>query len=324
MRIAAADSPGGQAMRRKRTQPLKPSMTTSQPTCPSFTSPAPAASRIGRTAFTLVEVLVVVSVIGVLAGMLLPAVQHVRESARRTTCANNVRQAAAGIAAYESARRTLPPGSDQLPRQPDLPAGTQFAWSALILPYIEQAALANRFDYAKSWNATGGNDAAADTSVGAYVCPTGRVQSVGKADYGGVSGSVIVSEGKSVGVVGVANGLLVPVDTTRQDPVQATEVTDGLAQTLMVAESVDRCDPAVAAEIGFTYGRWAWVNHFAQSAAYITMPGSDIRSHHTGGATVAFGDGHVALLGNATAPAVLAALCTRSGGETPLSAAPRK
>jgi prepilin-type N-terminal cleavage/methylation domain-containing protein/prepilin-type processing-associated H-X9-DG protein len=289
---------------------------TARPTTASWA----AGSRAGRTAFTLVEVLVVVSVIGILAGMLLPAVQQVRESARRTTCANNVRQAASGIAAYESALRTLPPGSDQLPRT-GLAQGTQFAWSSFILPYIEQAALANRFDYAKAWNATGGNDVAADMPIGTYVCPTGRVQSVGKADYGGVSGGVIVSDGAFVGVVGIASGLLVPIDATRQAPVQTTEVTDGLAQTLLVAESVDRCDPAVAAEIGFTYGRWAWVNHFAQAAASITMPGSDIRSHHTGGATVAFGDGHVSLLGNATAPVVLAALCTRNGGETPASAA---
>lgn len=256
-----------------------------------------------------------VGIIGVLTSLLLPAVQQARESGRRSACANNLRACAAGVLLYESARRTLPPGSDQVPRQPDLLTGTQFAWSALILPYIEATTVASRLDYAKVWNAPGGNDTASDTWIETYVCPSGRVRTVGKADYGGVAGNVIVLDGAFVGHVGTTNGLLVPIDANRLKPVRLAEATDGLAKTLMVAESVDRCDPAVAAEIGLTYGRWAWVNHFAQSTAYITMPDSDIHSHHQGGANVAYGDGRVVLLGGATDPAVLAALCTRNGGE---------
>jgi prepilin-type processing-associated H-X9-DG protein len=242
-----------------------------------------------------------------------------RESARRTACKNNLRTAAAGVLAYESARRTLPPGSDQVSRPPELPGGTQFAWSAFILPFIEGHAIANRIDFKQAGNA-GGNAAASDSWISSFVCPSGRVRTVGKADYGGVSGNVIVAEGAFVGRTGVANGLLFAVGTDRPQPVRTAEATDGLGHTLLVAESVDRCDPAVAAEIGFTFGRWAWVNHFAQSTAYITQPGSDIHSHHQGGANVAYGDGRVTLLGGATDPAVLAALCTRNGGEALASA----
>jgi prepilin-type N-terminal cleavage/methylation domain-containing protein len=224
--------------------------------------------RAGRAGFSLVEVMVVVAIIGLLIGLVLPAVQAARESARRTGCANNLRSATAGVLAYESAHRTLPPGSDQVAR-PDLPGGTQFAWSALILPSIEERAIADRIDFARAWNAEG-NAAASDAWIGTYVCPSSRERTVGKADYGGVSGNVIVADGAFVGHVGISNGLLVAVGTDRPRPVRTAEVTDGLGHTLLVAESVDRCDPTVAAEIGFTFGRWAWVNHFAQSTAYIT------------------------------------------------------
>lgn len=274
-----------------------------------------------RGGFSLVEILVTLVIIGTLASIALPAMQQARESSRRSACVNNLRNCAAAVLQYESARQTLPPGSDQVPRQPDLPSGTQLAWSAFVLPFIEQTAVANRFSYAASWNAAGGNDAASDTWIDTYVCPSGHFQTVGKADYGGVSGNVITMNGGFVGQVGTTNGLLVPLDAYRSKPVRAGEAADGLSQTLLVAESVDRCDPAMLAEGDTAYGRWAWMNHFAQSTPAITMPGSDIHSHHVGGANVTFGDGRVVFLGAATDPVVLAAVCTRNGGEAAASAA---
>ena len=86
-----------------------------------------------RTGFTLVELLVVIATIGVLIGMLLPAVQKVREAARRIECANNLKQQALAIHNFEGAKMHFPAGFDK--------AG--FLWTGLILPFIEQANLKN-------------------------------------------------------------------------------------------------------------------------------------------------------------------------------------
>ena len=69
--------------------------------------------RFQRTAFTLVELLVVIAIIGILIGMLLPAVQQVREAARRTACANNVRQQALAVLNFESSLNILPPACNE-------------------------------------------------------------------------------------------------------------------------------------------------------------------------------------------------------------------
>lgn len=121
---------------------------------------APRRRKRGRRGFSLVEILVVLAIVGTLVALVLPAVQQARESGRRTTCANNLRQTAVAIHGYESAWRTPPPGSDQVPRQPGLPSGTQFAWSAFVLPHVGEKPVADRIDFTRDWDAPGGNDVA--------------------------------------------------------------------------------------------------------------------------------------------------------------------
>jgi len=88
-------------------------------------------------AFTLVELLVVIAIIGILVGILLPAVQMIREGARRTECINNIRQLALGVMNYESARGHLPPGITGATARPH----RWQSWLQPLLPYVEQLAV---------------------------------------------------------------------------------------------------------------------------------------------------------------------------------------
>ena len=113
-------------------------------------------SQRNRHAFTLVELLVVIAIIGILIGMLLPAVQAVREAARRTACSNNMRQIGLAALNYESSYQEFPFGirEDAMingnPYDPEGVTGTslngQWAWSAFLLPYVEQDAIHTRLN----------------------------------------------------------------------------------------------------------------------------------------------------------------------------------
>ena len=98
-----------------------------------------------KMGFTLIELLVVIAIIAVLIGLLLPAVQKVREAASRMKCQNNLRQIAIALLNYESAYQSLPPGVKWAPPNPP-PYGDSFNiinWITLVLPYMEQTALYN-------------------------------------------------------------------------------------------------------------------------------------------------------------------------------------
>ncbi|OWK45483.1 DUF1559 domain-containing protein [Fimbriiglobus ruber] len=98
------------------------------------------SSRTGRSAFTLIELLVVIAIIAILIGLLLPAVQKVREAAARSTCSNNVKQMGVAIHNYQSTTGVLPPAWNGV--SGTLPQGSLF-WE--LLPYIEQGSLYNNW-----------------------------------------------------------------------------------------------------------------------------------------------------------------------------------
>lgn len=108
-----------------------------------------------RTAFTLIELLVVIAIIGILVGLLLPAVQAAREAARRTDCSNRVRQLALAAQMHHDAFRYFPPARYE--SRPDAAPANQCGletptWLARVMPFIEEVALGDQWDYSKPWH----------------------------------------------------------------------------------------------------------------------------------------------------------------------------
>jgi len=134
-----------------------------------------------RSGFTLVELLVVIAIIGILIGMLLPAVQQVREAARLTTCKNNLRQLSLALHNYESSFRQFPPGYAFISGDDFASTGNPVedgsanhlgqAWGAFILPQIEQGNLHQQIDFKLSGFAVE-NLEARETEIPSFLCPT--------------------------------------------------------------------------------------------------------------------------------------------------------
>ncbi|MEI7687018.1 MAG: DUF1559 domain-containing protein [Planctomycetota bacterium] len=136
-----------------------------------------------RSAFTLIELLVVIAIISILIGLLVPAVQKVREASNRTQCANNLKQIGLALHAYQGVNRRYPPAYITANTRLDGSAygisyGDEYrngppgwAWGMLLLPYLEQDALYRQFNQAEPcWAPV--NAAAARTKVPAFLCPS--------------------------------------------------------------------------------------------------------------------------------------------------------
>jgi prepilin-type N-terminal cleavage/methylation domain-containing protein len=127
-----------------------------------------------KDGFTLVELLVVIAIIGVLTGLLLPAVQAARESARRTSCRQNMKQISLALLNYESARGIFPAAvtgdRNVMPCNSDVEAKRQ-NWVVSILPFIEQQSVYNKFDLSES-PADAANESARSTRIQTFLCPS--------------------------------------------------------------------------------------------------------------------------------------------------------
>ncbi len=220
-------------------------------------------SRIRRNGFTLVELLVVIAIIGILIGMLLPAVQSVREAARRVNCQNNMRQLGLALHNYESAHMAFPPSrlapDDQLMPSDVSNSGAETAfqsWTILILPFVEQGNLANQYDFNYAWfdAANSNNNAVISNSLQLFKCPSSPsvdavdpYHCVGAAagDYGSINEvkKRVYTQVLNIDDPGkyARSGLL---SKFQKNPI--ARASDGTSNTLYVAECAGQPDVFIA------------------------------------------------------------------------------
>ncbi len=131
-----------------------------------------SACRERELGFTLIELLLVVGIIAVLISLLLPAVQSVRENARRVQCTKNLMQIGVALANYASTHKVFPPGvvHDKGPIS-NVPGGYHYGWAVQILPYLEQGPIYREFDFAQSVYAPR-NDTARGHRIQSFLCPS--------------------------------------------------------------------------------------------------------------------------------------------------------
>jgi prepilin-type N-terminal cleavage/methylation domain-containing protein len=304
-----------------------------------------------RRGFTLIELLVVIAIIAILIGLLLPAVQKVREAAARAKCQNNLKQLALAMHSYHDGTGSLPPGSKggmtgngNFPAPwadphygSSLPWG-HFSWAALILPYVEAGNLYNTIDFTKPAYAaaiyedlSGGgspvsrgpagdpaNQLAATSMPKLFVCPSARRGSTDptgtqQKDYGVNGGTgVCCPERSSANQDGVF---------WVQSQVHLTDISDGTSNTFLLLEKGNWFDQSWLPD-GYGSNHFFFVHHPSQGYVQgYTLPNSDAWNNrgpqgpHTGGVLVALADGHISFVPNNISSAVYRALFTRAGGE---------
>jgi prepilin-type N-terminal cleavage/methylation domain-containing protein/prepilin-type processing-associated H-X9-DG protein len=203
----------------------------------------------GRKGFTLVELLVVIAIIAVLVGLLIPAVQKVREAAARSQCANNLKQMGLALHNYNDRNGRFPTSGEGVNAAG---TGTTFDLQStftLILPYIEGGDIYDRYDLNTPYNGSAMNIAVAQTVIATYLCPTNPLRpSSGRDSLGYAYCDYMPVAYCDINIVDTSVGQLVrqPSGTTRSVGAlkiggsKPGDITDGLSKTICIMEDVGR------------------------------------------------------------------------------------
>jgi len=301
--------------------------------------------------FTLVELLVLLSIIGILVGLLLPAVQSARESARRIQCQNHSRQLAMAVHHFEAAHRVFP-ASGWTQIGPGNPAGKFVGWRTTILPFMEQYNVSTLYDMSLNWW-EGTNRSVASIPIPLFLCPSVPDQPavmsavakpprpsltfntpLGRADYEAIQG--VQPDSIDPAKYNASNRFSV---MHRNSQNRFAGITDGTSQTIMIVEAGARPSvyrrrvnrPTLQNDQGI-----GWVD----SEAAFSLDGAsadgeregcsiargcgmamNVRndnepfSFHLLGSNCTFADGHVRFIHQGVSLTTMAQLCTRAAGE---------
>jgi prepilin-type N-terminal cleavage/methylation domain-containing protein/prepilin-type processing-associated H-X9-DG protein len=299
--------------------------------------------------FTLIELLVVIAIIGVLIGLLLPAVQKVREAANRIRCANQLKQLGLALHNYHDGNQLFPPGVMSYFYDGTNPPYDRRCWEYVLLPYLEQDNIYRQNQASWGTGTYSINLPAQWMPISVLMCPSdpANVKNITSGATTpqasqGFHGNYVLCAGESY---------ITPASDTRgmnlhgmfyaQSRVRIADVTDGTSNTAMGSELILSRDVAGHD----TRGRYANAVH--SSAVFTTLypPNSSLgdntyfcqpipqapclaaqstsnqytvaRSYHPGGVNAVLADGSVRTISNTVAPLIWSALGTRAGGEVP-------
>jgi prepilin-type N-terminal cleavage/methylation domain-containing protein/prepilin-type processing-associated H-X9-DG protein len=284
-----------------------------------------------RRAFTLIELLVVIAVIGVLTGLLLPAVQSARSAARRTQCQNNLKQLGLALQAYMSAHNVLP-----MSAVAGAGHGINQSWIAMILPEIDQRPLFNAYNFSVE-NYDAANSTVVGTQISTVLCPedplptepkpSSQIENAAGVYYPAGSAFALTHYGANWGgsyteygydftaANGAYRGVMMtvrastPYGTT--NCIRAQDIRDGLSSTVLLGEKRD----SQGWDVGGYAGSEFDVGPTPVMSGDPILQMSYTCSFHPNGAHFTFCDGSVKPLKQSTNRAVWYALITRYGRE---------
>ena len=307
-----------------------------------------------RTAFTLIELLVVIAIIAILIGLLLPAVQKVREAAARMSCSNNLKQLALASHNYHDANLKFPMGRN----------ATAISTHAFLLPYVEQDNVFKLVDFTVSWNHSN-NTAARAVNIKTFLCPSDPVTQTpagwAGTNYRANQGSNLLfsqpstTPGDPNSTMPAPNGPFVPLVTNT-----LASITDGTSNTAAFSEhlkgdfnnglsnpydtfwprtypntpdeAVSQCNSIDPTNLSFQRVSDVgapWLQGYHSTTAYFHVGGPNTRScmfppgristtassAHTNGVMVSMCDGSVRFFTNAIPLPAWRALGSKDGGE---------